>query len=251
MLTFAQQPLSQSRFLDYSRYPNTPDNHIVNIENAGGSQKPWANLQKPNKKIKFASGITKSHINYTPMSNWHLYESVPGQESFNGKRFLRVMLWNIYSKGPDAAKRASWAMDSLREVFGDLPPPMVIMLQGVQSQSLAAILDHQWAMENFALSNVDAPMPSFTLVMVSKDIRVETWFRAAISGIERNALIVSIPIYSLEGESIYRNQRTGQFTIRQRPLPESERGDSVVDRMAQLLGTKDTVHADKKLEKPV
>jgi hypothetical protein len=71
------------------------------------------------------------------------------------------MLWNIYSKGPDAAKRASWAMDGLREVFGDPPPPMVIMLQGVQSQSLAAILDHQWAMKNFALSNVECSQAQF------------------------------------------------------------------------------------------
>jgi len=235
MLTFAQQPFSKSKFLDDSRYPDTPDNYIVNIENASGSQKPWASLQKPNRKIKFAS-------------NWYLYESVPEKESFNDKRFLKVMLWNIYSKGPDAAKRASWAMDSLREVFGDPPPPMVIMLRGMQSQSLAAILDHQWAMKNFALSNLDAPKPNITLVMVSKDIRAETWFRAAISGIERNALIVDIPIYSLEGKSISRNQRTGQSTIRQPPLPESERGGSRIDQLAQLL--RKAGHADKKLEKP-
>ena len=68
---------------------------------------------------------------------------------------------------PDRRQRAHSAMTHLKNMFGNPPPPSVIMLQEVQSDSLAAILEHSWIKGNFAISNVDAPERYFTLIMVS------------------------------------------------------------------------------------
>jgi hypothetical protein len=95
----------------------------------------------------------------------------------------------------------SAAMAHLREVFGDPPPPLVIMLQQVHYQSLEAIFEQSWIRENFVVSNTDAPQRYFTLMMVSQHIQCENWFRVPFSSqMERDALVVDIPI-SLTGES--------------------------------------------------
>ena len=58
---------------------------------------------------------------------------------------------------PGHARRTYAAMNHLKEIFGSSPPPLVIMLQEVTSESLAAILAHLWVRDNFLLSNVVAP----------------------------------------------------------------------------------------------
>lgn len=102
---------------------------------------------------------------------------------------------------PDRRKRALSAMTHLKDVFGDPPPPSVIMLQEVHSDSLAAILEHSWIKKNFAISDVDAPERYFTLIMVSQHIQAESWFRFSLpTNMWRDALILDIPISPVEGE---------------------------------------------------
>ena len=101
---------------------------------------------------------------------------------------------------PDRRKRAHSAMTHLKDMFGDPPPPSVIMLQEVHSDSLAAILEHSWIKKNFAISNVDAPGRYFTLIMVSQHLQAESWFRFSLpTKMGRDALVVDIPISPVEG----------------------------------------------------
>ena len=102
---------------------------------------------------------------------------------------------------PDRRKRALSAMTHLKDMFGDPPPPSVIMLQEVHFDSLLAILEHSWIKKNFAISNVDAPERYFTLIMVSQHLQAESWFRMSLpTWMKRDALVVDIPIAPVEGE---------------------------------------------------
>ena len=135
---------------------------------------------------------------YVPMTfSWRPFKSVSDQGGICQGRLLRVVSWNLDFMAPGRARRASAAMAHLKEVFGDPPPPLVIMLQEVNSQSLAAILTHSWIRNNFVLSNVEAPQNYFTLMMVSQQVQAETWFRMPFpSRMDRDALVVDIPILS-------------------------------------------------------
>ena len=71
---------------------------------------------------------------YVPTkSSWRpfksVFKSVSEQGVFCQGGLLRVVSWNIYFMGPGRASRASAAMTHLKEVFGDPPQPLVIMLQ--------------------------------------------------------------------------------------------------------------------------
>ena len=102
---------------------------------------------------------------------------------------------------PDRRKRALAAMTHLKDVFGDPPTPLVIMLQEVHSDSLVAILEHSWIKKNFTISNVDAPERYFTLIMVSQHLQAESWFRFPLpTKMGRDALVVDIPISPVEGD---------------------------------------------------
>jgi hypothetical protein len=54
------------------------------------------------------------------------------------------------------------------------------------------------------LSNVDGAQRYFTIMMVSRHLQAEHWFRVLFQRrIERDALVIDIPISSLEGESTH------------------------------------------------
>ena len=144
-----------------------------------------------------APQILKPYL-YSPWSfSWHPFRNSPGRGSLDPGRLLRIISWNIDFMAPDRRKRALSAMTHLKNMFGDPPPPSVIMLQEVHSDSLLAILEHSWIKKNFAISNVDAPERYFTLIMV----QIESWFRMSLpTRMSRDALVVDIPISPVEGE---------------------------------------------------
>lgn len=142
------------------------------------------------------------HI-YSPRSfSWRPFRCSSGRESLDPARLLRIISWNINFMAPDRRKRALSAMSHLKDVFGDPPPASVIMLQEVHSDSLAAILEHSWIKENFAISNVDAPERYFTIIMVSRNLQAESWFRFPLpTRMGRDALLVDVPISPIGGDS--------------------------------------------------
>ena len=103
---------------------------------------------------------------------------------------------------PDRKSRALSAMTHLMELFGDPPPPSVIMLQEVHSESLAAILEHSWVKDNFAISDVDVPERYITIMMVSQQLQAGSWFRCPLpTRMGRDALLVDVPISSVRGDT--------------------------------------------------
>ena len=101
------------------------------------------------------------HI-YSPKSvSWRPLSHSLKQGSLDPGSLLRIISWNIDFTAPDRKKRALSAMTHLMEVFGDSPPPSVIMLQEVHSGSLAAILEHSWVKHNFAISDVECSRAIF------------------------------------------------------------------------------------------
>jgi tyrosyl-DNA phosphodiesterase 2 len=103
-------------------------------------------------------------------------------------------------------QRACAAMDHLRDSFGPKPPPIAVLLQEVHAESLNGILEHPWVRNNFAVSNVEAPQRYFTIMMVSKHIETEKWFRVPLeSDVKRDALFVDIPLSPFNGEEGTRN----------------------------------------------
>lgn len=173
---------------------------------------------------------------YEPMTfGWRPFKSVSDQGGFSQGRLLRIVSWNVDFMAPGRARRASSAMAHLKEIFGDPPPPLVIMLQEVHSQSLAAILAHSWIRQNFVLSNVDAPHNYFTLMMVSQHVQAGTWFRMPLpSRMGRDALVVDIPILSSgEGPKQF-NQILRLCTTHLESLPEVEGEERRPLQLAQV-----------------
>lgn len=168
-------------------------------------------------------------------SSWRPFKSVSEQGGFCPGSLLRVVSWNIDFMAPGRASRASAAMAHLKEVFGDPPPPLVIMLQEVNSQSLAAILTHSWIRNNFVLSNVEAPQNYFTLMMVSPQVQAETWFRMPFpSRMGRDALVVDIPILSSGKEPKQTNNFVRLCTTHLESLPEVEGQERRPLQLAQV-----------------
>jgi len=136
---------------------------------------------------------------------------------------------------PGRRKRAFSAMAHLKDVFGDPPPPLVIMLQEVDCDSLAAILEHSWIKKNFAISNVDAPQRYFTLMMVSQHLQAESWFRFPLSThMERDALVVDVPISPVAAESEHSKRILRLCTTHLESLPEPEGHELRPRQLAQI-----------------
>jgi tyrosyl-DNA phosphodiesterase 2 len=168
-------------------------------------------------------------------SSWSPLESFPTRRFLKPEELLRVVSWNIDFMAPGREQRACAAMDHLRNTFGPKPPPIAVMLQEVHAKSLSGILEHPWVRDNFAVSNTEdpqsntedpqsdtedlqsdtedpqsdtedlqsdiAPQSYFTIMMVSKHIETEKWFRVPFeSNMERDALFVDIPLSPLNGE---------------------------------------------------
>jgi len=167
------------------------------VESPCDFPKSAASSQKPKPATRYEYRAFNTNIASSLIPRWCLLKLAPGARSLDPGRLLRVISWNIYFEGSDLRNHASSAMDKLREALGDRPTPMVIMLQGVHHLSLEAIREHWWITKNFNLSSVEAPRPCFTIIMVSKHIPAEKWFRVSFPS-ERDALGVEIPISSLE-----------------------------------------------------
>ncbi|KAI9848853.1 MAG: hypothetical protein M1837_006369 [Sclerophora amabilis] len=178
--------------------------------------------------------ILTPHV-YTPSFEWHPFEPVAGQKPLDQGDIVRVASWNINFQAPDRAPRASAAMAHLRDIFGDPPPPLVVMLQEVDCLSLEAILADSWIREHFVLSNVEPPQRYFTLMMVSPQIQAENWFRVPFeSRMERDALVVDISISSPGGESEHLKKIIRLCTTHLESLPEIEGRELRPRQLAQI-----------------
>ena len=136
---------------------------------------------------------------------------------------------------PDRRKRALSAMTHLMDVFGDPPPPSVIMLQEVQADSLGAILEHSWVKNNFAISDVDAPERYFTIMMVSQHLQAESWFRFPLpTRMGRDALLVDIPMSPIRGDSGHPKRILRLCTTHLESLWESEGHEFRPRQLAQI-----------------
>ena len=173
---------------------------------------------------------------YVPMtSSWRPFKSDAEQGVFCQGSLLRVVSWNIDFMAPGRPSRASAAMAHLKEVFGDPPPPLVVMLQEVHSQSLEAILSHSWIRNNFVLSNVEAPDRYFTLMMVSQQVQAETWFRMPLpSRMGRDALVVDIPVLPPGKEAKNTSRFLRLCTTHLESLPEAEEKEQRPLQLAQI-----------------
>lgn len=175
---------------------------------------------------------------YVPMtSSWRPFKSVSEQGVFCQGSLLRVVSWNIDFMAPGRASRASAAMAYLKEVFGDPPPPLVIMLQEVHSQSLEAIVSHSWIRNNFVLSNIEPPPRYFTLMMVSQQVQAESWFRMPLpSRMGRDALVVDIPVLPPGTELKHTSSFLRLCTTHLESLPEAEGQERRPLQLAQISG---------------
>ena len=174
--------------------------------------------------------------NYLPRRfSWRPSRCSPGSGSLDPGRLLRIISWNIDFMAPDRRKRALSAMTHLKDVFGDPPPPSVIMLQEVHSDSLAAILEHSWIKKNFAISNVDAPERYFTIILVSHHLQAESWFRFPLpTRMRRDALLVDIPISPIGGDSGHSKRILRLCTAHLESLWESEGHEFRPRQLAQI-----------------
>ena len=139
------------------------------------------------------------HIHSPWSSSWRPFRCSPVRGSLDPGTLLRMISWNIDGMTLGRKERAHAAINHLKDVFGDSPPPSIIMLQEVNSDSLAAMLEHSWIRKNFAISNVEAPELDFTIIMVSQHLQAESWFHSPLStALWQDALFVDIPISALE-----------------------------------------------------
>ena len=128
---------------------------------------------------------------------WYPLQSLVGKPTLEVASLLRIVSWNIDFMAPGRRNRAAAAMTHLKDLFGDPPPPIVVMLQEVHRDSLLAILAHPWVRKTFAVSDVEGPGAYFTLLMVSNHLEVENWLRFPLpTRMGRDALVVDLPISS-------------------------------------------------------
>jgi hypothetical protein len=122
-----------------------------------------------------------------------------GNWGLDNWKSLRVVFWNIHREGSDPEHRASSVIKGLKEASVGWSSPVIVILHGVHQQAFEVLCKHSWVNENFALSTEKAPRRSFTLILVSRQLQIEKWFRVtSLSRMERDALVVDIPISSLK-----------------------------------------------------
>ncbi|KAK8207085.1 hypothetical protein IWZ01DRAFT_484482 [Phyllosticta capitalensis] len=125
-------------------------------------------------------------------SDWIQPENISDQHDVEVETVMPVVLWNLTWFGPkeyDAA-RSSAAMSLLRDIFGERPRPMAIMLHEVSPWVLMTILEHEWVRRNFQVGFDDTPIqpvgldvcqfpefrfPKSFVMMVSSQLRTEHW----------------------------------------------------------------------------
>jgi tyrosyl-DNA phosphodiesterase 2 len=154
---------------------------------------------------------------------WRPFEELSKQRSLGQGALLKIVSWNIDFMCPGQTDHTFLAMSYLKERFGDLPPPLAIMLQEITCESLRAILAHQWVKDHFAISEIEAPQCYFTLMMVSRDVPAESWFRVPFSSnTERDALVVEIPVSSSKCDTANPKKIVRLCTTHLESLPEPE-----------------------------
>ncbi|KAH7381931.1 Endonuclease/exonuclease/phosphatase, partial [Cadophora sp. MPI-SDFR-AT-0126] len=129
---------------------------------------------------------------------------------------LKVVSWNINWSSPGPEARATAALEHIRGLFGEVQYPFVVMFQEVCQESLQAVVENPWVQRNFVLSNTEPPKslytkihgdsfvferldwraaPYFTLMMISRNLAIESCFRVPFVTIAgRDALVVDIPV---------------------------------------------------------
>ena len=141
--------------------------------------------------------ILNPHKYVSSALGWYPLRSSFGKTTFEVASLLRIVSWNLDFMAPGRRNRAAAAMTHLEDLFGDPPPPIVVMLQEVHRDSLLTILAYPWVKKNFAVSDVEGPEIYFTLIMVSNHLEVENWLRFPLpTRMGRDALVVDIPISS-------------------------------------------------------
>lgn len=131
---------------------------------------------------------------------------------------LKIISWNINASTANHGARVTAALEHLQELFGKSQDPIVMMFQEVCDTSLQAILQNPWVQQNFVLSDTRPPesiytnipgdsfilrrldwaaAESFSLLMISRNLAIETCFRVPFKTLRgRDALVVDIPISS-------------------------------------------------------
>ncbi|KAK8152367.1 hypothetical protein BC567DRAFT_280446 [Phyllosticta citribraziliensis] len=103
-------------------------------------------------------------------SDWVAAEDNAQQSCLETGAILPVVSWNLlfFGFGGYVAARSLAAMDHLRNIFGERPRPMALMLR-VDLEDLRTILEHEWP----SLGVFRGPKDS--VMMVSKELRTQHW----------------------------------------------------------------------------
>lgn len=159
---------------------------------------PQKGIQTPTNRLEI-SPMTYSK----DTRSWVSIEGSPESGSLDRGTVIRFISWNIHSAIPGQAVRAGLIMVHLREVFGDPPPPMVIMLQEVTNKSIAAILEDPWIREHFVVTDLKASYPwNFTIMMASRQINLNNCSRVPFAGMKYSGFLVAdIPVPNGNGHS--------------------------------------------------
>ncbi|KAK7539332.1 uncharacterized protein J3D65DRAFT_276086 [Phyllosticta citribraziliensis] len=119
-------------------------------------------------------------------SDWVAAEDNAQQSCLETGAILPVVSWNLlfFGFGGYVAARSLAAMDHLRNIFGERPRPMALMLR-VDLEDLRTILEHEWVRRNFAVGFDTTPFtqpslgvfrgPKDSVMMVSKELRTQHW----------------------------------------------------------------------------
>jgi len=97
-------------------------------------------------------------------------------------------------------QRAAAAIVHLKEVFGNQPPPLIIMLQEIQPDALKAILADRWIKEHFLTSHAVSD-DCLVMMLVTKDIPTQQWFQISLGeGLveQANLLDVCLSLVKIE-----------------------------------------------------
>lgn len=195
-------PRVHRRFITTSHF--TFDELQLYSEHSMRKYKASGPIQVP--QISFEPQALSPHIYNHDSSTWVV--AGHGSQALERGRVLKVVSWNLECFGLDPEGRASAALTHLKHLFGEAPEDVVVMLQEIRPESLRAILEHAWVQQNFTLSNIDTPAPSFvmrekflegyrdfTLMMVPKTLIISKCFRMPFPTLMgRDALVVDIGI---------------------------------------------------------
>lgn len=196
--TALSPPLKTSHFLILSSRPKHILSRSTSRQKFRLHNLLTSNIPLPSKCL--ITQILTPHYFWPHLSRWDVSPPLPSPEPVAPGSLLRIVSWNLDAKPPGRAARASAAISHLEDVFGDPPPPLVIMLQDVHTHSLSSMLSHPWIRDHFAISEINQPCRTkwarnrFTLFLVSRGLQARTWFRMPFtrSRAGRDILVVDL-----------------------------------------------------------